>query len=171
MDIVLNRRSVRKFDLNRMIPYEDLVDLIKHAEAAGTARRQKSREYIIIESKDLINKLATIYVKSSMIVKDCNQMIAVIGKKTEDLAAKEFVPTDCALAVENIMVYAVSKGIGSVMLGTYPIEERLNATSKLLNLSDDKFVFTFICLGYPIDKENAFYDMNKFDEKIISHIK
>ena len=30
MDIVLNRRSVRKFDLNKMIPHEDLVDLIKH---------------------------------------------------------------------------------------------------------------------------------------------
>ena len=171
MDIVLNRRSVRKFDLDKMIPNEDLVDLIKHGESAGSARRQKSREYIIIENKNLINELANVYVKSSMIVKDCNQMIAIIGKKTNDLAAPEFVPTDCALAAQNIMVYAVSKGIGTVMLGTYPNEERLEKTSKLLKLSDDKFVFTFICLGYPIDKENAFYDMNKFDESNISYIK
>lgn len=170
MDIVLNRRSVRKFDLNKMIPHEDLVDLIKHGEAAGTARRQKSREYIIIENKDVINELAKIYVKSSMIVKECNQMIAIIGKKTEDMAAPEFVPTDCALALENIMVYAVSKGIGTVMLGTYPNKERFEAANKLLKLTEDKFVFTFICLGYPIDKDNAFYDMNKFDEKVISYI-
>ena len=171
MDIVLNRRSVRKFDLNKMIPHEDLVDLIKHGEAAGTARRQKSREYIIIENKDIINELAKIYVKSSMNVKECNQMIAIIGKKTEDMAAPEFVPTDCALALENIMVYAVSKGIGTVMLGTYPNKDRFAAANKLLKLTEDKFVFTFICLGYPIDKDNAFYDMNKFDEKVISYIK
>ena len=171
MDIILNRRSVRKFDLNKMIPYEDLIDLIKHGEAAGSARRQKSREYIIIENKDFINKLSEIYVKSSMLVKECNQMIAVIGKTNEDLPCVPFVPTDCALATQNIMDYAVSKGIGSVMLGTYPDKERLSKTCELLNLDKDKFVFTFICLGYPIDKENAFYDMNKFDEKIISHIK
>ena len=152
MDIVLNRRSVRKFDLNKMIPHEDLVDLIKHGEAAGTARRQKSREYIIIENKDIINELAKIYELTD--------------------AVDEWIPTpDCALALENIMVYAVSKGIGTVMLGTYPNKDRFAAANKLLKLTEDKFVFTFICLGYPIDKDNAFYDMNKFDEKVISYIK
>ncbi len=171
MDIILNRRSVRRFDLNKMISHEDIIDLIKHGEAAGTARRQKSREYIIIENKDLINKLAGIYVKSSMQVKECNQMIAVIGKKNDDMPCLPFVPIDCALATENIMVYAVSKGIGSVMLGTYPDNERLTKVNELLNLGNDKFVFTFICIGYPIDKDNAFYDMNKFDENVISYIK
>ena len=68
------------------------------------------------------------------------------------------------------MVYAVEKGIGSVMLGTYPDKERLNAVNKSLNLENGKFVFTFVCLGYPKD-ENAFYDMNKFDESVISYIK
>ena len=153
MDIVLLRRSVRNFDLNKKIPYEDLVDLIKHAEAAGTARRQKSREYIIIENKELIKKLSTIYVKSSMNVSLCNQMIAVIGKNPLELSNPDFQPIDLALATENLMVYGVEKGIGSVMLGTYPNQERLNAANKLLNLDNNKFVFTFICLGYPLDKE------------------
>ena len=170
MDIVLLRRSVRNFDLDKKIPNDILVDLIRHAEAAGTARRQKSREYIIIENKELISKLSTIYVKSSMNVSLCNQMIAVIGKNPEEISNPAFQPTDLALATENLMVYAVEKGIGSVMLGTYPDKERLNAVNKLLNLENGKFVFTFVCLGYPKD-ENAFYDMNKFDESVISYIK
>ncbi len=170
MDIVLLRRSVRNFDLDKKIPNDILVDLIRHAEAAGTARRQKSREYIIIENKELISKLSTIYVKSSMNVSLCNQMIAVIGKNPEEISNPAFQPTDLALATENLMVYAVEKGIGSVMLGTYPDKERLNAVNKLLNLENGKFVFTFVCIGYPKD-ENAFYDMNKFDESVISYIK
>ena len=43
--------------------------------------------------------------------------------------------------------------------------------NKLLNLSGGKFVFTFICLGYPADGDKAFYDMNKFDESVVSFIK
>ena len=171
MDIVLLRRSVRNFDLDKKIPNDILIDLIRHAEAAGTARRQKSREYIIIENKEIISKLASIYVKSSMNVSLCNQMIAVIGKNPEELSNPGFQPIDLSLATENLMVYAVEKGIGSVMLGTYPDETRMNAANKLLNLEDGKFVFTFICLGYPNDKEKAFYDMNKFDESVISYIK
>ena len=79
MDIVLNRRSVRKFDLNKMIPHEDLVDLIKHGEAAGTARRQKSREYIFIENKDVINELAKIYELTAKVNKELKAMFAEIG--------------------------------------------------------------------------------------------
>ena len=171
MDIVLLRRSVRNFDLDKEIPEEDLIDLVRHAEAAGTARRQKSREYIIIENKDLITKLSNVYTRSSMNVKLCNQMIAVIGKNPEELTCPSFEATDLALATQNIMVYAVSKGIGSVMLGTYPDSERMNEANKLLNLSGGKFVFTFICLGYPADGDKAFYDMNKFDESVVSFIK
>ena len=170
MDAILERRSVRKFNLEKRIPNEILVDLIRHGEAAGTARRQKSREYIIIENKDIIEKLSNIYVRSTMRVNECNQIIAVVGKDPATLPCAPFEATDLALASQNIMLKAVEYGIGSCMLGTYPDKERLEKTKEVLNLKDNKFVFTFICLGYPKD-ENAFYDMNKFDDDVISYLK
>ena len=160
MDIVLLRRSVRNFDLDKKIPNDILIDLIRHAEAAGTARRQKSREYIIIENKEIISKLAAIYVKSSMNVSLCNQMIAVIGKNPEELSNPGFQPIDLSLATQNLMVYAVEKGIGSVMLGTYPDKERVEKANNILGINDGRFVFTFICLGYPIDKD-CFFEKNQ----------
>ena len=42
MDAILNRRSVRNFK-NELIPYLDLLTLCKYAEAAPSARNQKSR--------------------------------------------------------------------------------------------------------------------------------
>ena len=80
-------------------------------------------------------------------------MIAVIGKKNDELPCKEFQAIDLACATENIMIEAVDKGIGSVMIGTYPIEERIKNANQVLGLNDGRFVFTFICLGYPLDKD------------------
>jgi nitroreductase len=170
MDAILERRSVRNFNLNKMIPNEILVDLVRYGEAAGTARRQKSREYIIIENKKIIEELSNIYTRSTMRVNECNQIIAVIGKDPNTLPCPSFEAADLALATQNIMVKAVEYGIGSVMLGTYPDEERTSKANKVLDLKDNKFVYTFICLGYPKD-DNAFYDMKKFDESVISYLK
>ncbi len=170
MDIILNRRSVRDFDLTKKISDDILLDLIKHAEAAGTARRQKSREYIIIENKNIIEKLSNIYTRSTMRVNMCNQIIAVIGKDLNELPCPKFAPTDLALASQNLMLRAVELGIGSVMLGTYPDEERMTKAKEALGIMDNRFIFTFICLGYPKNKD-AFYDMEKFDESVISYLK
>ncbi len=168
MDSILLRRSVRKFK-DELIPYEDLVTLCKYGEAAPSAKNQRSREYIIIENKDLILKIAEIYTKSTMIVKDANQMIAVIGTKLDNLAAPNYASLDLAMATENIMIKATDMNIGSVMLGTYPLEERYLKANEILNLEDGKYVFCFICLGYPLN-DDAFYDKNKFNLDMVKHI-
>ena len=168
MDTILLRRSVRKFK-DELIPYEDLLTLCKYGEAAPTARNQRSREYIIIENKEIINELSNIYQRSTMRVNECNQMIAVIGKDPKELPSPAFEEQDLSLATENIMLKACEMGIGSVMLGTYPMEERYIPVNKILNVTDNKFVFTLICLGYPID-ENAFFDKDKFKPEMVKHI-
>ena len=48
MSIVTKRRSVRKFDLTKKIPDSILEELIMAGEEAPRARRQDSREYVII---------------------------------------------------------------------------------------------------------------------------
>ena len=160
MSIVTKRRSVRKFDLTKKIPNSILEELIMAGEEAPRARRQDSREYVIINKQEIINEeLAKIY-KCTMIIEECNTMIGVIGKNPDDLPCPSFQPIDLACATENIMVEAVNKGIGSVMLGTYPDKERVEKANNILGINDGRFVFTFICLGYPIDKD-CFYEKNQ----------
>ena len=168
MDALLLRRSVRKFK-DTLIPYEDLLTLCKYGEAAPTARNQRSREYIIIENKELIKELAKCYVKSSMVVEKANQIIAVICKDLDTLPATPFAYQDAAYAAENIMVKAAEMGIGTVLLGTYPLEERYKPVKELLKLDDNKIPFTLICLGYPEDS-NAFFDKEKFSLDMVKHI-
>lgn len=167
MSIVTTRRSVRKFDLNKKIPDSILEELCKAGEQAPTARKQESREYIIINDHELIKEIAKGY-KCTMIIEECNTMIAVVGKNPDNLPCQPFQVIDLACASENIMVEAVDKKIGSVIIGTYPNQDRVDRANELLGLNDGRFVFAFICLGYPLDKD-CFFESNKVEKIKISY--
>lgn len=167
MDIILNRRSVRKYNLDKKIDYDTLVDLCRHAEAAPSARRQESREYIIIDDQTIINDLSLVS-KGSMILSECNTVIAVIGKNPEDLTTPHMQPQDLSAATQNILLAATQKGLGSCWIGIYPLEDRLEAVAKILNIKDNKFVFSLVALGYPLN-DDCFYDANKLKMENIYH--
>lgn len=167
MDIILNRRSVRKYNLDKKIDYDTLVDLCRHAEAAPSARRQESREYIIIDNQDIINELSLVS-KGSMILSECNTVIAVIGKNPEELTTPHMQPQDLSAATQNILLAATQKGLGSCWIGIYPLDDRMNAAASILNINEDKFVFSLVALGYP-QNDDCFYDANKLKMENIHH--
>lgn len=167
MDIILNRRSVRKYNLDKKIDYDTLVDLCRYAEAAPSARRQESREYIIIDDQAIINELSLVS-KGSMILSECNTVIAVIGKNPEGLTTPHMQPQDLSAATQNILLAATQKGLGSCWIGIYPLEDRLEAAGKILNIKDNKFVFSLVALGYPLN-DDCFYDANKLKMENIYH--
>ncbi len=165
MDSVLFRRSIRKYDLSKRISDEDLIDLCRHAEAAPSAKNQKSREYVVITDKDIIDKLS-IVAKGTMILNECNTVIIVLGKEPSDLPKPEMQPQDLAAATENILIAAADKGFGSCWCGVYPITERIMLVNDILGIYDGRFAFSIIALGYPKDM-NDFKDKNKFSEDLV----
>ena len=167
MDVILNRRSVRKFDLTKKVTYDDMLDLCRYGEAAPSARRQKGREYIIIDDLSVIEKLSNIS-KGALILKNCEACIAVIGKDPNTLVTPDMQAQDLSAATENILLRATSKGIGSCWVGVYPIEERTRFATEILNVGNGGFVFSLIALGYPLE-ENVFYDASKLEDNMIHY--
>ena len=167
MDYILNRRSVRKFDLSKKISDEELFELCRYGEAAPSARRQSSREYIIINKQEVINELSKIS-KGSMILSECNTVIAVVGKNPSSLVTPHMQNQDLSAAVENILLAATSKGYGSCWIGIYPLEERIEPAKKILKINDNRFVFALIALGYPLNS-NCFYDANKLKDDMVHY--
>lgn len=167
MDYILNRRSVRSYDLSKKVSYDNLKQLCIYGEAAPTARNQKSREYIIIDDQEIINKLATIS-KGSMILSKCNTVIAVIGKNPNEMVTPHMQDQDLACAVENILIAATKMGIGSCYIGVHPLEERVKPCNEILNVTNGNYTFALIALGYPKD-DDCFYDRQKFDDSMLHH--
>lgn len=167
MDIILNRRSVRKFNLEKKLSYDQLYELCKYGEAAPKARNQESREYIIVDDTDVILKLSTISAGAKVLA-SCNTLIAVIGKNPNSLPTPRMQQQDLAAATQNILLAATSKNIGSCWIGVYPIEDRSQAANEILGLKDGAFVFSMIALGYP-NNEDCFYELCRINEKMIHH--
>lgn len=167
MDAIRNRRSIREFDLTRKISYETLVDLCSYGEAAPSARNQRSREYIIIDDKNIINNLSTVS-KGSMVLTKCNTVIALVGCKKEDLSTPHMQSQDLSCAVENILIAATSLGIGSCYIGIHPLEDRIDLCDQILNVNNGAHTFALIALGYPVE-DDVFYDKKKFNSSFVHH--
>lgn len=167
MDVILNRRSVRKFDLSKDISNEDLLDLLRYGEAAPSARRQSSREYVIINDLEVLNNLSKVS-PGAKVLDGAKVAIAVIGRDPNTLVTPGMQVQDLAASVENILLAATQKGIGSCWIGIYPTVDRTNAAGEVLKVKDNKFVFAIIALGYPQD-DNAFYEWNKLKDDMISY--
>ena len=167
MDAIKLRRSIRKFDLTKKIPYDTLIELCKYASYAPTARRQIDKEYVIIDSADVINEMAKL-PHGTLKYEDCNTYIALIAKNPKDLTIPGMMPIDLGMAAENILIKATDLGLGSCYLGVYPNEERMKMFNELLGVKDSKLVFGVIALGYPLEE---FKEWDKFDINDIHHNK
>ena len=159
MDYILNRRTVRKFDLTKKLDKDTLYTLCKYAEAAPSARNQESREYIIVDDEDIIKELSCVSQGAKML-QNCNTLIAVIGKNPHDLLTPSMQNLDLACAVENILIEATKMNIGSCFVGISPIEDRVNKCNEILNVKEGKYTFALVALGSINDNE-CFYDANK----------
>jgi nitroreductase len=73
---------------------------------------------------------------------------------------------DCAAATENMLLETVELGLGAVWLGVYPIEERVIAMRKLLNISDTVVPFSLVSIGYPAEPQKP---SNRFDASRIHY--
>ena len=73
---------------------------------------------------------------------------------------------DCSAATQNILLAANAMGLGSVWTGSYPIKERCEAISKILQLPENVLPLNTIVIGYP-ERDNTPKD--KWDPNKVSY--
>lgn len=63
LDFIYNRQSIRKFK-DTPIPKEDIMELLKAATFAPSAKHQQNWHFVVLQNKDMINEMADIVTKS-----------------------------------------------------------------------------------------------------------
>ena len=165
MDSIKLRRSIRKFDLSKKVPYDTLVELCKYASYAPSARRQIDKEYIIVDDDKIIDKMKT-QPHGTLAFEDCNTYIVMVGKNPKTLYISGMEAIDLAMASENILIKATELNLGTCFLGVYPIEDRVKAFNDIFKVKNGDFVFGIIAVGYP---KEEFKEWDKFDPKTVHH--
>ena len=157
MDIeeaIKKRRTIRRFKQDP-IPMDILKKLIDYARVAPMARNVQGLEYVIVESSETREKLFKLIKFAGSLPEDQRtpepgrEPTAYIIVLVNIEIKPSFFDFDIGAAVENILLGAISYGIGSCWMAN------INARKikSLLKVPDQYQVKHVISLGYP-DEES-----------------
>lgn len=157
LEAIAKRRSIRKFT-DRPVSQEQTNALLKAAMFAPTAHNRQEWEFVVVRDRALLNRLTEIHPYAQMLA-SANCALVVCADITRE-APSGYWPGDCGAATQNILLAATELGLGSVWLGVYPNEKRMNDIAALLELPKNVLPFNIIALGYPNETKE---DVERFD--------
>ena len=164
--VIEKRKSIRKYK-NKKVPKSILKQIIKDATKAPSSQNKQPWEFYVITDKKTRDKIAKILSKSLKIYKNkfnklnkklkkpainlysnlgsCQNIIFVYTGKNSKI--NDIMSISCA--IENLMLSAANKGLGTCWIGTFKkFEKEIN---KLLKIKNKKLV-AGILIGYQNEK-------------------
>lgn len=148
-NLLEDRSSVRKF-LDKEVEQEKLDSILRAAMTSPTAANQRPWHFYVVKNKEILVELS----KSSPYAGPvANAPVAiVICYDKDNMIFPPYGDIDCAIASQTIWLATEAVGLGTVMIGIAPIEERMTAAAKILNLPENMVAFTYFPIGYPAEK-------------------
>ena len=125
-----------------------------------TTTDQGSETDIVLTDRDLLVRITEIHPYAKMLL-EAPAAIVVCGNMNQK--HKDFWIQDCSAAVQNMLLEATHQGLGSVWLGVYPRQDRIDGLTKMFNLPESVIPFAVVALGYakeplsPVDRFNPAY--------------
>lgn len=160
MDPILMRKSVRSYT-DKPLTEEDLKSLLHAGMSAPTAMNHRPWRFVLVKDKTMLKSLVMDgYTKA---LERAQAAIVIVGDNAKD-ATGIFNMVDCALAAENILLEATSKGIGSVYYIVNPMDYREAHIRKTLSLPDSVTPYVVLPLGYP---DKPLKEENRYDETMV----
>ncbi len=159
MDAIFHRTSVRQFE-EREVEQEKIDKILRAAMQAPTAGNQQNWEFYVVKKKSVLKELAETSPYAWPVEK---ASFAIVVAYSDEAMLPPYNDIDCAIASENIWLEADALGLGAVMLGIAPIEERMEAVEKILYMPETHHAFTILAIGYPakVNPQQDRYDENK----------
>jgi len=160
MDIIRSRRSIRRF-LPDEVKQEDIEGILEAAMFAPSAGNQRPWEFIVVKNETRREQMSKAGPYSRPAAK-APLVILICGDSSRE-THKNYWPVDCSAATENMLLEATARNLGSVWLGVYPRQERMEYLSHLFQLPEHIHPFAMVCIGYANEKPAArgFYDPSR----------
>ena len=160
-ELIKNRRSIRKFQPDVPVTKEQLKELLGAAMLAPSARNRRPWEFIVVTKREVLDEIARTN-QYALMCSTAAAAIIVVALPQAKMPA-DFVPQDCAAATENILLEAVSMGLGTCWCGIYPKEDLIDNYRRLFNIREPKIPFNIIAIGKPAEnpKARGFFEESK----------
>jgi len=164
-ELIEKRRSVRKYKAGKPLAREQINQLLGAAMMAPSACNSRPWEFIAVTKREVLNEIAQFHPYADM-CKTASAAIIVVAIPQKGNPEGYF-PQDCGAATENILLEAVSMGLGTCWCGVYPKEKLIASVRKLFNIAESKIPYNVIAIGTPDESPRR---KGFFDEKRVTYI-
>ena len=149
---IMTRTSIRQFT-SEPVPAEMVEQMLRAGMAAPTAMNSQPWEFVVINDRDTLDKLAG-QLRYAKMLQQAPLAIVVCGRdKWLDREGNErdniFWVDDCAAATENILLAAHALGLGAVW--TAAKDDRAAIVKEALGIPEDLNTLCVIPIGFPAD--------------------
>ena len=146
---IMTRTSVRSYS-DKEVESEQIDTLLRAAMAAPTAGNKQPWRFVVINERAILDTIGDNFGTMTM-AKQASVAVVMCGDVTAtfDGEGQGYWIQDVSAASENLLLAAHAMGLGAVWCGIYPMSERVQQFSKMLNLPENILPMACICIGYP----------------------
>jgi nitroreductase len=144
LETLFTRRSIRKYT-DEPVSAEHIKTLLEAGMNAPSANNRQPWHFIVVDERDRLDAIMEVHPYSKMLA----QAPLAIVVCADITVSKRYWQQDCAAATENILLAARALGLGSVWLGVYPKEARVEGVTEIFNLPEQIRPLCVIAVGHP----------------------
>ena len=149
---LLTRRSIRKYNPEKTLTKEEILELIRAASYAPSAHNKQPWHFLVVENKDILKNLRSIQPWTSF-AKDASCAIIVCADTLETFNRPkegwDFAQIDGALAAQNLLLACHAKGLGACFCGAAPMPMVVSALREMFNMPETMLPIAIVTVGYP----------------------
>ncbi|MDU1904451.1 MAG: nitroreductase family protein [Dysgonomonas sp.] len=174
LELVKNRQSTRKYDVNKPVEREKIERIIEAGRLSPSACNAQPWHFIVVDEPELKNKVADAasarllgmnhFTKQAqvhiLIVEEKVNLSSGIGGLVKD---KHFAFVDIGIAAAHICLAAEAEGLGTCILGWFN-ESKIR---KIVNVPGSKRILLDIIVGYPAEEIRG--KKRKSPDEVISY--
>jgi len=159
-NFIKERRSIRKFK-PEPVPLEEIKEMLDVARYAPSACNIQGWRFIIVTDDNIKQQIFD--NGGSIAVKNSPQSILFIyDNRTDNNEYQDYVQSACA-AIQNFMIYAKSKNIGTCWINHLPTKRVMR---KIFNLQSYYEPIAMVVFGYPETEPTAIPRKEDIEEMV-----
>jgi len=148
LEAIFTRRSIRAYT-SEPVSEEDLKVILEAAMNAPSASNRQPWQFIVVDDRSKLDAIMEVHPYSKMLAQA--PMAIVVCGDTE--VSSSYWQQDCSAATENLLLAARALGLGTVWLGVYPREDRVNGISRIFQLPAHVKPLAVVAVGHPAEEK------------------
>ena len=148
LEAIFTRRSIRAYT-SEPVSEEDVKIILEAAMNAPSANNRQPWHFIVVDDRSKLDAIMEVHPYSKMLAQ-APLAIVVCG---DTKVSSSYWQQDCSAATENLLLAARALGLGTVWLGVYPREDRVNGISRIFQLPAHVKPLAVVAVGHPAEEK------------------